>query len=161
MSGAAFDELLRRLVAADVRFVLVGGLAVNAWGVVRGTKDVDIVPDPAAENLDRLAGLAVDLHGHVQTAQAFAGSRFSIVSLLASGERVLIETDLGRLDVVRGLPGVPDYPGLEQRAGEVDLLGVVIRVCSLADLRAMKRAAGRTRDLADLEDLESAHPESS
>lgn len=161
MSGAAFDELLRRLVAADVRFVLVGGLAVNAWGVVRGTKDVDIVPDPAAENLDRLAGLAVDLHGHVQTAQTFAGSRFSIASLLASGERVLIETDLGRLDVVRGLPGVPDYPELEQRAGEVELLGVVVRVCSLADLRAMKRAAGRTRDLADLEDLESAHPESS
>jgi hypothetical protein len=41
----AFDELLRRLTAGEVRFVLVGGLAVNAWGVVRGTKHVDIVPD--------------------------------------------------------------------------------------------------------------------
>jgi len=33
---------------------------------------------------------------------------------------------------------------------------VSIWVCSLEDLRAMKRAAGRTRDLADLEDLDDA-----
>ncbi len=45
MSSPAFGELLRRLVAADVRFVLVGGFAVNAWGVLRGTKDLDIVVD--------------------------------------------------------------------------------------------------------------------
>jgi hypothetical protein len=29
---AAFDRLLRQLVDAEVRFVLVGGLAVAAWG---------------------------------------------------------------------------------------------------------------------------------
>jgi hypothetical protein len=39
----AFDELLRRLSEAGVEFVVVGGLALNAWGVIRGTKDVDIV----------------------------------------------------------------------------------------------------------------------
>jgi hypothetical protein len=37
LSEPAFDELLRRLAEADVEFVVVGGLAVNAWGVVRGT----------------------------------------------------------------------------------------------------------------------------
>jgi hypothetical protein len=31
-----------------------------------------------------------------------------------------------------------------------------VAVCSVDDLRAMKSAAGRTRDLADLEDLEAA-----
>jgi hypothetical protein len=36
---------------------------------------------------------------------------------------------------------------------------VNVAVCSLKDLRAMKRAAGRTRDLADLEDLDTAHSE--
>jgi hypothetical protein len=43
LTEPAFDQLLRRLSEADVEFVLIGGLAVNAWGVVRGTKDVDIV----------------------------------------------------------------------------------------------------------------------
>jgi len=52
VSEPSFDELLRRLVAADVRFVLIGGLAVNAWGVVRGTKDVDIAVDPDPDNLN-------------------------------------------------------------------------------------------------------------
>jgi hypothetical protein len=40
LNEPAFDQLLRRLVQAEIDFVLVGGLAVNAWGVVRGTKDV-------------------------------------------------------------------------------------------------------------------------
>lgn len=35
MNEPAFDELLRALVEAGARFVLVGGFAVNAWGVVR------------------------------------------------------------------------------------------------------------------------------
>jgi hypothetical protein len=47
VSPSAFDELLRRLVVADVRFVLVGGFAVNAWGVLRGTKDLDAAHGPS------------------------------------------------------------------------------------------------------------------
>jgi predicted nucleotidyltransferase len=156
VTDPAFDELLRRLAAADVRFVLVGGLAVNAWGVVRGTKDVDVVPDPDPENLGRLAEVAAQAGGHVQTSDALAGSSRSIAALLASGERVFIDTPLGSLDVVQGLPGVPPYRQLRERAVEVDLLGATVAVCSLDDLRAMKRAAGRTRDLADLEDLDAA-----
>lgn len=39
------EELLRRLADAEVRYVLVGGLAVNAWGYLRATRDVDLVPE--------------------------------------------------------------------------------------------------------------------
>lgn len=39
---------------------------------------------------------------------------------------------------------------------EVEVATVSVNVCSLEDLKAMKRAASRTRDLADLEDLEQA-----
>jgi hypothetical protein len=35
--GLRLRELLDRLAASEVRFVIVGGLAVNAWGYVRGT----------------------------------------------------------------------------------------------------------------------------
>ena len=157
MSGPAFDELLRRLVEAGVRFVLIGGLAVNAWGVVRGTKDLDIVADPEIDNLKRLAQVAATAGGQVQTRDAFISSSVSIAALLAEGERVQIDTGLGPLDVVQGLPGVPLYAELRSRATEAEIAGVAISVCSLEDLRSMKRAAGRTRDLADLEDLDTAH----
>jgi predicted nucleotidyltransferase len=154
LSEPAFDELLRRLAKADVEFVVVGGLAVNAWGVVRGTKDVDVVVSPVVENLKRVAEVAVASGGRVQQGEAMLGSTVSIASARASGEQVPIETDLGRLDVVQGLDGVPSYADLRSRASEAEILGVTVAICAIEDLKAMKRAAGRTRDLADLEDLE-------
>jgi hypothetical protein len=156
LSEPAFDELLRRLADAEAEFVVVGGLAVNAWGVVRGTKDVDVVVAPDFDNLKRVAEVAVEAGGRVQRGEALLGSAISIASALASGEQVAIETDLGRLDVVQGLDGVPSYADLRSRATEAEILGVAVAVCSIEDLKEMKRFAGRTRDLADLEDLDAA-----
>jgi predicted nucleotidyltransferase len=156
LSEPAFDELLRRLAQAEVDFVVVGGLALNAWGVVRGTKDVDVVVAPEKENLQRVAAVAVAANGHVQRGEALLGSAFSIAAALGEGAQVAIETDLGRLDVVQGLDGVPSFAELRSRATVAEILGSRVWVCSLDDLKAMKRAAGRTRDLADLEDLDAA-----
>ena len=156
MTPAAFDEILRRLTEAEARFVVVGGLALGARGVVRATKDIDVVVASDPENLKRVAEVAVAAGGHVQRGDALLGSPPSIVALLATGEQVAIETDLGRLDVVQGLDGVPSYEELRARSSEAEVLGVSVAVCSVEDLRAMKRAAGRTRDLADLEDLDAA-----
>jgi len=156
MNQPAFDELLRRLVAAEVDFVLVGGLALAAHGVVRGTQDVDIVAAPDPTNLKRIASVAVTTRGHIHTGDALLSSEPSMIAQLISGEHVAFETDLGRLDIVQGLKGVPEYERLREGAAQVEVLGVPVAVCSVADLRAMKRAAGRTRDLADLEDLDVA-----
>ncbi len=159
MSEPAFDQLLHHLVEAEVRFVLVGGLAVNAWGVVRGTKDVDIVVDLESDNLKRIAEVAVAAGGHVQRGEALLGSAPSIAAEIASGEQVAIETDLGRLDIVQGLEGVPVYSELRSRTSEAEVLGVKVAICSREDLRSMKLAAGRPRDLVDLEDLQAARNE--
>ena len=156
MNEPGFDQLLRRLVEADVEFVLIGGLAVNAWGIVRGTKDVDIVVDPDPENLKALAEVAVAVGGHAQRGEALLGTPFSIAAELAGGEQMAIDTDLGRLDVVQGLEGVPSYEKLREGATEAEVLGVKVAVCSREDLRSMKLAAGRPRDLVDLEDLDAA-----
>jgi hypothetical protein len=102
-----------------------------------------------------VAGVAVDANGRVHQGEALLGSAFSIAAALADGDQVAIETDLGRLDVVQGLEGVPSFADLRLRATEAEILGSKVWVCSLEDLKAMKRAAGRTRDLADLEDLDA------
>jgi hypothetical protein len=151
----AFDQILRRLREGEVEFVLVGGLALGAWGVVRGTKDVDIVVAPDPENLKRIAEVAVEAHGHVQKGEAFLSTSFSIAAELAGGERVAIETELGLLDVVQGLDGVPPYAELRASAVDTEILGVQVAVCSINALRQMKQAAGRPRDRVDIEDLDS------
>jgi len=156
LSAPSFDQLLARLVQADVRFVVIGGLALGSWGVIRGTKDCDIVPAPAPDNLDRLARLVAELGGHVQLGESLLGSERSVAALLRNGERALIATQLGDLDVVQGLDGVPAYGELRANAIDVEMDGVSVAVCALEHLRTMKHAAGRPRDLVDLEDLDAA-----
>lgn len=99
MNEPAFDELLRRLAEADAEFVVVGGLAMSAWGVVRGTKDVDVVVAPSIENLKKVAEVAVAAGGHVQQGEALLGTPVSIAAALATGEQDPIETDLGPRDL--------------------------------------------------------------
>jgi len=123
-----------------VEFVLIGGLALSAWGVVRGTKDVDIVVAPNSENLKRVADVAVALHGHIQSGESFLSCPPSIAAHLAGGEQAAIETELGRLDVVQGLDGVPTYEDLHSKATEAEVLGVTVAVCSIEDLKEIGRA---------------------
>lgn len=149
-------ELLNRLVTARVEFVLVGGLAVNAWGHVRGTRDVDLVPNPAPENLTRLAEVLEALSGRVETPQGLLASG-AIRTFLKAGDRTLVTTELGHVDVLQGLPQIPRFAELDAEAVDVDLAGIMIRVCSLRALLDMKRASTRLRDLDDLDMLETAH----
>ena len=143
-----------RLVAADVQFVLVGGLAVNAWGYLRATRDVDFVPDPDPENLARLNTLLTDLGGKVDVGgKLLAGTAIS--TFLRTGDRTLVATELGQVDVLQGLPQVPPFAALEEKAEDVDLDGLVVRVCSLEHLIEMKRSSERARDREDLAALEA------
>jgi predicted nucleotidyltransferase len=147
--------LLERLGDAKVDFILVGGLAVNAWGFLRATRDVDLVPDPSSENLARLDALLMELGGRVEVGDRLLESS-AIRTFLRTGDRTLVLTDLGRIDILQGLPQVPTFSALDERATEVDLDGLVVKVCSLDDLLAMKRASDRPRDRDDLEALEAA-----
>lgn len=148
-------ELLERLVEAEVRFVLVGGLAVNAWGYLRATRDVDVVPDPDRDNLERLDALLRGLGGKVDVGGKLLGSE-SISTFLRTGDRTLVMTELGQVDILQGLPQVPRFEDLEQQARDVDIEGLAVRVCSLDHLLEMKRASDRPRDLEDVEALEAA-----
>lgn len=151
-------ELLERLVEAEVRFVLVGGLAVNAWGYLRATRDVDVVPDPDKGNLERFDALLRELGGKVDVGDRLLDSA-AISTFLKTGDRTLVMTELGQIDVLQGLPQVPRFDELEEQAQDVNLDGLVVRVCSLEHLLEMKRASDRPRDLDDLEALEAAQEE--
>ena len=62
----------------------------------------------------------------------------------------------GDLDLLVDPPGSPGYAALRRRADVIELDGVSVRVASLEDLVAMKRAAGRLQDQIDVESLELA-----
>lgn len=70
----------------------------------------------------------------------------------------MIATQLGDLDVVQGLEGVLPYAELRAKAIDIEMADVTIPICALEHLRTMKRAAGRPRDLVNLDDLDAAQP---
>jgi hypothetical protein len=154
------EPLLRALHDAGVQHIIIGGFAVNAHGVIRPSRDLDIVPDPDPANLDRLATLLADLHARHVGLGDFHADEFPFDPTnpedLRSGANFRLETSLGDLDIMQWVPGVeaePAYAALASAsiAGELD--GTPLRVCGLDHLIAMKRAAGRPRDLDDLKRL--------
>jgi predicted nucleotidyltransferase len=148
-------QLLERLTEAEIHFVLVGGLAVNAWGYLRATQDVDVVPDPSRENLAKLDSLLRELGGKVDVGGRLLDSS-AISTFLKTGDRTLVITELGQVDVLQGLPQIPAFAVLDSEASDVNIEGLSVRVCSLDHLRAMKQASERPRDRDDLEALDAA-----
>lgn len=150
---------MRALVAAEVRFVLVGGLAVGVHGVVRATRDIDIVPDPEPANLTRLAELLVRLEGRqIGVDTEHLPYQPTDPDGLRAGGSFQVATVHGQLDILQQSDTIPAHEAIAADALEIDWQGLTVQVCSLERLREMKRRAGRPLDLRDLEQLDAAHP---
>src|SRR5665811_1021590 len=154
------DDLLLALADAGVEFVVIGGVAVGVHGFVRATKDLDIVPDPAPENLARLADLLKTIDAKHVGLEDSSADEFPYdptdPAQLAEGANFRLNTRRGPLDILQWVSGVDAehaYPELTPHTLTVRFRGKEIRVCGIEHLRAMKRAAGREQDLADLNEL--------
>ena len=157
------DTLLAGLQEHDVAFVLIGGLALAAHGVVRGTKDVDIMPDPDRLNLERLAEALTVMRARVDIGDIDAAEPGiePDATGLAQGGNWVLTTALGRLHVMQDVPGSRGYAHVRARAVAVDVPGVPAPVlcAGFDDLVAMKAAAGRDQDLVDIDALRRARGE--
>jgi predicted aconitase len=126
--------LLRTLLAYEVDFVLIGGLAGLAHGSSYPTYDIDIAHARDPTNLERL-GAALRALGATADHP------------LENGGRLTFETRYGRLDILSDPDLAHAYERLRAGAGEPqDLEGEQIRIASLDHLIAMKEAVGRTKD---------------
>ncbi|HEX3609861.1 MAG TPA: DUF6036 family nucleotidyltransferase [Solirubrobacterales bacterium] len=156
MSERAFsaEEIFAALERHGVDYVAIGGIAANAHGSRRLTLDVDIVPEPEVPNYERLAAALDEL----DVPETAVDSSFRELDPrdsfdLARAVVLKLPTASGDLDVINHTMGMPPYEDLRLRSIEVEVRGTRIRVASLDDLIAMKRAAGRPRDLRDIADL--------
>jgi len=154
------ERLLRVLGEHRVDLVIIGGFALGAHGVVRGTKDIDIVPAPPTANLARLAGALGALGAEPLLADDFSPKELGIkpdAEGLALGGNWVLRTRLGRLDVMQTVAGMTDYATLRFAAVEAEVPGAgQFYFAGLDDLVAMKTAAGRPQDEIDVASLERA-----
>ncbi|MDX6698790.1 MAG: hypothetical protein QOE65_2187 [Solirubrobacteraceae bacterium] len=153
--------LFRALHARGVEYVVIGGFSLAAHGVVRGTKDVDVFPDPDPKNLERLAEALGDLEARVHGMDDFAPDEFPAqldADGLGAGGNWVLSTVHGRLDVMQYVAGVKGWDQLREGAVAYEIPGLdhAPLFAGLDDLVAMKRAAGRDQDLLDIVELERA-----
>lgn len=152
------DQLLESLVEGRVRFVLVGGLAVGVHGVVRATRDMDVVPDPDPDNLGRLADVLRALDARqIGVDTEHLPHQPTDAAGLASGGSFQLATAHGQLDILQESETIPSYDALATDGIEITWRGLAITVCSLEQLKLMKARAGRPQDLVDLQQLTEAH----
>jgi hypothetical protein len=154
--------LLEQLAAAGVDYIVIGGVAVGFHGYVRATKDLDVVPAPSRQNLQRLAALLRSLNAELDGAGDFDAGELPDPldpETLAQGGNWVLQTRLGRFDLMQWQGDRELWEMLSPAAVEVDLDGVPVKVAGYEDLVALKEQAGRPSDLEDLERLRQARGE--
>lgn len=151
--------MLRRLTEGGVDFVVVGGVAVITQASPRFTKDLDICYSTEQENLDRLGAVLLEMGAQLRGVDE--DLPFVPDGRTLRQTRILtLITPEGAIDLLVKPDGSPAYSALRSKSSEIDVDGIVVRIASIDDLIAMKRAAGRPRDLEDIASLEVARERS-
>jgi hypothetical protein len=147
-----FQRIVEALAAAEVRYVIVGGVALVLHGSARTTQDLDLcyARDPA--NLSALEAALAPFQPTLRGAPADLPFRLDAPTL-RSGLNFTLSTRVGDLDLLGELTGVGGYADVERDATEMELYGRRVRVMSLDALERAKRAAGRLKDVVDLAEI--------
>lgn len=160
MKLAAFETVATALDSGRVRYLVAGGLAVNAHGYIRLTMDIDIVIALDADNIRQafraLAGIGyrpsipIDAEAFAQPEQRTRWRDEKGMQVLNFHNDAFPGTSV---DVFVHEPF--DFTREYDAALNGELLpGVIVRFVSISTLISMKRAAGRPRDLDDIQHLE-------
>ncbi len=153
------EGILEELTRGGVDFLVIGGVAVGFHGYIRATKDVDIVPAPKPDNLKRLASVLERLNAELDGAEDFENDELPDPldpDTLALGGNWVLQTRLGRFDVLQWIGDEALWDTLSPNAQQAEIEGLRVKVVSYEDLVALKEQAGRGSDLEDLKRLREA-----
>ena len=138
-------DLLTEFARCGVEYLVVGNWAVGLHAEPRYTKDLDLLIGTSPENLARVVGA---LKGY-----GAPPALVEEVRAMTPEEFVFFGVPPARVDLMRAIPGV-DFERAWSKRETVEWQGVLVHVIGFDELCHAKRAAGRTKDLADLRLLE-------
>lgn len=146
MLNRDYKDILRALNDEKVRYLLVGAYALAAHGYPRATMDIDVWVMPSRQNakatLRALHNFGTPLHNLTEEDLQQEGTVFQI----GVAPR--------RIDIITSASGL-QFEETFERSLSVTIGDIDLHVPCLEDLILNKRASGRTKDLADVEVLES------
>ena len=149
MSSPSFDgeTIVVTLALHGVRFVVIGGWAVEAHGVAYSTNDVDIIIEPSVTNVATLCEALAELDAtYLQLPGSTQRIRPTVERIAPMTGTALLQTRCGRLDVMKESGG-HTYASLTASKLLVATIGNCrIPIASLAFVADMKIKAGREKD---------------
>lgn len=151
---ANFVELLPVLNRHQVQFILIGGGAGIVHGSQRVTSDVDVVYSRKPDNLALLAEALKPHHPYLRGAPPGLPFRWDVPTIQA-GLNFTLTTDLGDIDFLGEVAGGGTYEQLLPFTIELEAFGAPCRCVTLDRLIQLKRAAGRTKDLEAIAELQA------
>ena len=143
--NADYIDMLKCLNKAGVDYIMVGGWAVNLYGYIRATVDLDIWILADAENARRVYAALVEFGAPVAEMKPDEFAEYGMIFQIGVAPC--------RVDIISKISGV-NYADAVTRAVPKIIDGVPVRIISLDDLIANKKASGRAKDIADVEVLE-------
>jgi len=148
------EPALKSLVENEVEFVVIGGVAITAYGSAYVTQDLDFCYVRTPENIKKIVAALAPFNPRLRffpkELPFFWDER-----TLQNGTDFTLDTDLGDIDLLGEVSGVGDYSAVKAASIEMQICDVSVNVISLDNLIKAKRAAGRTKDLLVLPELEA------
>jgi len=143
MDHSQLIELFRALDRENVRYVLIGALALGVLGLPRATQDVDLFIAPERENIERLKRALRAVFADPKVDEISADDLLGDYAVV----RFFPETAAFGIDLVTRIGEAFRFEDLETQTGEFD--GVPVVVVSPKSLWEMKRGTLRWQDRAD------------
>jgi len=141
-----FREFIELLNSHEVKYLVTGGYAVGIYGHPRYTGDLDFWIEISLENGEKMEQVFNDF--------GMSALQLKVEDFTKEDAIIQIGYPPYRIDVITSISGVVFQEAYRhKKVFEID--GLPVNFIGLEDLKTNKRAAGRTKDLYDLENLES------
>ena len=139
-----FKEFLKLLNSQHVKYLLIGGYAVGYYGYPRATADMDVWIAMLSDNAERIVKVLKEF--------GFDSPKLNSGLFLEKGKIIRMGLPPFRIEVLTTISGV-DFDECYQEREQAVIDGVQVNLISLKHLKLNKKAAGRHKDLDDLEHL--------
>lgn len=139
-------ELLEIVARAGVEFVVIGGVAAHAWGSTVWTEDLDIAMAFTHEQVAALLD-ALRPYSPRHATRPDLGPIRDPIPYLMTFRMLLIETDIGRIDILREVVPLGTHADLVPGSVEMEISGASYRIIGIDDLIAIKQHVARPKDV--------------
>lgn len=152
-----YEEILREFQKQKVKYVIVGGIAINLLGLLRSTADMDILAEMSNENLRKVVSILKKKGYHIKQPvepMGIADEKLRYEWIQKKHMKAFNfykEDELKEVDIIIESP-VP-YEEAKKNALKIKIENMILPIISIDNLIKMKKGTGRSVDKFDIEEL--------